>query len=169
MKLATLNAAPAIPAIPAIDTTAPVKPNSEDFIPKSYIAIHRSQTCACCGHSAEWTELFAEADGPTAWRLAKRPRLLRRETQIRWDVPLYQSRGRPETLPFCNWCHQPQVDQNRNFPVPIHHEPQRVVAIFSVPTAPTPESAPAKPSAPTTNRGRPPKPVASLDDLCNMF
>jgi hypothetical protein len=134
------------------------------WVPKCYLAVHRTQVCACCRHKAEWTEVFAKADGETAWRLAAKPILLQRVRTLDWDVPLEQVEGRRETIPFCTHCHQPQVDPNRNLPRPIQHEPRTQIIGLHRPEAIDAPPPKAKPSAPTARRS-----AATLDDLLDMM
>lgn len=135
-------------------TTRPKTP------PECYIAFLNTQRCLCCHRNTEWTELFASTTTTSTDALSwgRRPgKVLSRVTRLEWRVPLEQRLGRHEEVPFCFWCHDPQVDPNLGL-----LEPPRTTGVVVGLHKPAPP-----PATPTATK--PKRAAATLDSLLDMM
>jgi len=149
-----------------VTTETPVEP---EFIPDYYIAVQRTQRCSCCKRTAEWSEVFAFRKLRANLGLGKPTRELRRVHELRWNVPLRQTTGKHEVLPFCSQCHAPQVDPNKNLPTPV--QPSASAKIIGLWSGQDEAAKPATRTGGTTTVRRPgaAKPPATLDSLLSML
>jgi hypothetical protein len=143
-------------SMPAPITMA--KPH-EGLIPHSYIAVRKSQRCLCCGNYTEWSEVYSrtlvKSTTESSWG-RKFGVFLRRLDAFKYRLPLEQSIGPHEEIPFCHKCYKPSLEHNYDVLDPPRADVIPGPGNLSSSTAPK-----AKPSAPA-------KP-ATLDKLLDMM
>lgn len=132
----------------------------EGLIPHSYIAVRKSQRCLCCGHYAEWSEVYSKTlvrhTTETAWG-RKFGIFLRRLDHFMYRLPLEQQAGPHEEIPFCHRCYKPSLDHNYEL-----LDPPKADVI------PGPGNIPGSGSGPKAKPSAPPR-AGSLDKLLDMM
>lgn len=146
----------------AIPATAPrllltSQPETEVY-PRCYVIVAKSQRCACCFTTHEWTEVYAETSYKGRWG----QRLVTQLHAVAWpsrlyNLPIEHRVAKPQFIPMCHACNEPNLDHFDRPPVPQEATGK---PLWAQTLEPAPLARPKHPTRPT--RG------ASLDDLAKL-